>query len=151
MAETDVARALRQTLEASTPRTKAVFGGSNAMSAREVETFLAHAPVGLVSTISKSGAPHMTGVGMIFLAGKLYFSANERSALYRNLLRNPAAAIGFMEPSWKHHILIQGTARFIRQESEEIRQVREAYLAQHGWESSLIVGVDIDKLFTWKG
>ncbi len=150
MAETDLGRALRQSLEEATPRTRDVFGGVNAMTVGEVEAFLSHAPVGLVSTVSQSGAPHMTGVGMILLDGKLYFGSDRRSALYRNLLRNPTVAIGFVEPPWKRHILIQGTVRLVLEDSDEIRQVREAERTQHGWESGVVAGVDIDKVFTWK-
>ena len=151
MAESELARVLRQSLEEATPRTRSIFGGANSMSATEVEDFFNQSPVGLVSTIKASGAPHITGVGMVYTGGKLYLGLYKVAAVYRNLRRNSGVAVGVVDPPWRRHVLIQGSVRFVPEDSDEIRQVYNAELAKHGWRSSIIAEVVPSKIVTWKG
>ncbi len=151
MQETDLKTALRQSLEQATPRTKRIFGGENAMSAEDVEGLVERTKVGMISSVAASGAPHMTGVGLVLVDGVLYFGLDSHSALYRNLSENSELAMGLMEPPWKYHVLIQGSARFVAPDSDELRRVQAAEKALHGWESAIVAGIAIDKVFTWKG
>ncbi|MBI2936279.1 MAG: pyridoxamine 5'-phosphate oxidase family protein [Chloroflexi bacterium] len=150
MAETRLATVLRRSIAEATPHTKNVFGGAHAMSAREVAEFLDVNTVVLVSTLSASGAPHVTGIGTTFMDGKLYLGLDKRTALHRNLRRNPGIAVAVIELPWKRHVFIQGSAALLPPEGEEIRRVRAKELAKHGWESSVIARISPRKIFTWK-
>ncbi len=150
MQQTDLKTALRQSLEQATPRTRRIFGGDNAMSAEDVDQLVERTKVGLISSVSDSGAPHMTGVGIVLVEGRLYFGVDSHSALYRDLFENSDLAMGLMEPPWKYHVLIEGSARFVDADNDELRRVLAAERDLHGWESAIVAGIAIDKVFTWK-
>ncbi len=150
MAHEGVARILRKSLQEASPHTRSVFGGANAMSPEEVATFLDQQRAALVSTVSPTGTPHITGVNIVFLDDTLYFGLSRGTALHRNLQRSPGVALGVIEPPWKRHVLVHGKVSFLQDGSQESLSVRRAQMAKHGWESEVIARVEPVKLFTWK-
>ncbi len=109
----DLAEALRTTNETANPRTRGVFGGDHGMAFQEVIDFIEEYPVALISTVDSSGAPHVTGKGVVWTDDRLYFGAGENTAMGRNLRRDPRVALAFAEPPWKRHVLIRGAVRFV--------------------------------------
>ena len=151
MAEADLASALSRSINEATPHTRNVFGGPHAMSAAEVAGFLQESHVALISTVTSSGAPHITALYILALDGKLYIGTFPRAALYRNLRRNPKVAIAVVELPWQRHVFVYGSVRFVPQEGEEIDRVRAAQRARFGGERGAILAEVVpDKLFTWK-
>ncbi len=150
MANKGLADILRKSLQEASPHTRGVFGGANAMSPEEVASFLDQQRTALVSTVSPWGAPHITGVGIVFLDGTLYFGLSQGTALHSHLGRNPRVALGVIEPPWKCHVLVYGRVHLLQEGSQEAAKVRGAELAKHGWESQVIARVEPSKIFTWK-
>ncbi len=152
MAEIDLAQILSQSIEEATSHTKNVFGGPRAMSAEEAAGFLRDTHVGLVSTVTRSGAPHITAVYILALDGKIYVGTFERTALYRNLRHNPKIAVAAVELPWQRHVFIHGSVRFLSpDDSEEIDRVRAAQRERFGGErGAVLCQVVPSKIFTWK-
>ena len=145
-----LAEVLERTLDNATPRSRAIFGGANAMSAQEVAEFIDEYPVALVSTVDASGAPHVTGKGVVLLNDRIYMGSSGDTAMGRNLRRNPSVAVAFAEPPWKHHVLLQGSARFLEEGDEEHRMVVAAHVEAHGWEPEGLAEIVPRTIFTWK-
>ncbi len=152
MTDPDLAQILGSSIEEATPHTRNVFGGSRAMSADEAQSFLHDTHVGLITTISRSGAPHVTAVYILALESSLYFGTLERTTLYRNLRRDPRVAIAVVELPWKRHAFIHGSVRFLSPEdSEEIDRVRATQRERFGGErGTVLCGIIPAKIFTWK-
>jgi nitroimidazol reductase NimA-like FMN-containing flavoprotein (pyridoxamine 5'-phosphate oxidase superfamily) len=146
----DLLAALRQSIDEANDRTRGIFGGANAMSAREVADFLNASHMALVSTVSPSGEPHITGVGLVFLDNKLYLGLGKGTALVRNLRHNPSVAVAVVEPPWKRHVLVQGAVRILPDGGDELRRVHAAEQAKLGWASPIVAEVAPRKVFTWK-
>ena len=152
MADPDLAQILSDSIEEATPHTRNVFGGSRAMSADETQSFLHDTHVGLVTTIARSGAPHVTAVYILALESRLYFGTFKRTALYRNLRRDPRVAIAAVELPWKRHVFVHGSVRFLSPaDSEEIDRVRASQRERFGGErGAVLCEVVPTKIFTWK-
>ena len=146
----DLATALQRTFEEATPRTQGVFGGEHGMSAEEVTDFINEYPVALISSVDSSGAPHVTGKGVVLKDGRIYFAAAPTTAMGRNLRRNQAVALAFAEPPWKRHVLVRGTVRFVEGGSEQEAQLSEAHIKSVGWPSTDFAEVENNKVYTWK-
>ena len=145
-----LARVLTDSIEAATPHTRNVFGGRHGMSAVEVEALLAESTVALVSTVGAEGAPHIAGVGPVFVDGRLYVGVPEGTALAGNLRRSRDVAVAVVELPWRRHAFICGRARFLEEGTEEIARVRAAEVAKHGWQSPVLVEIAPGKVFGWR-
>ncbi len=151
MPNPDLSTILQRSIEGANPRTKRIFGGQRAMSAQDVEEFLAPGPVGLIATVGPSRTPHMAPTTIFFVDGRIYFSAGEGSATQRHLQRNPQVSVAVVEPPWTRHLLVQGTARFLKPDTEEMQRVQAFQKALRGRATSTLVAVEAEKIFTWKG
>ncbi len=151
MPNPDLTTILQRSIEEANPRTKRIFGGGRAMSAQEVEEFLAPGPVGLIATTGPSRTPHMAPTTIFLVDGHIYFSAGEGSATQRHLERNPKVAVAVVEPPWKRHLLVQGAVRFLKPDTEEMARVQAVQKALRGRATSTLVAVEAQKVFTWKG
>ena len=151
MPETGLATVLSQSIEKADPRTRRIFGGDRAMSAQEVEEFLRTGPVGLIATIGPSQTPHMAPTTIFLVDGRIYFSAGQGSATQRHLQRNPQVAVAVVEPPWTRHLLVKGTVRFLKPDTEEMARVQEVQKAIRGRATTTLVAVEAQKIFTWKG
>ncbi|MSQ40678.1 MAG: pyridoxamine 5'-phosphate oxidase family protein [Dehalococcoidia bacterium] len=151
MPNTDLTTVLRSSIEEANPRTKRIFGEGHAMSPQEVEEFLAPGPVGLISTVGPSRAPHMAPTTIFLVDGHIYFSAGKGSATQHHLQRNPKVAVAVVDPPWTRHLLVQGTVRFLEPDTEEMTRVQAFQKALRGRATSTLVAVEVRKIFTWKG
>ena len=131
--EADLGDMLERTLEEATLHSKNVFGGDHAMSAEDLTRFLNESEVAPVCSITPTGAPHITDVGIVLVCSNLYLGMGRSTALHRNLRVNKNVAVAVIEPPWRCHVLIQGTVRSLTRGSDELRKVWDAERAKHGW------------------
>ena len=92
-----------------------------------------------LATVDPDGKPHLTGVGALWVDGKMYFTSGARSRKSRNLAKNPQCAISVGQGDMD--LTIEGTASKVTDEAV-VADLAERYAAQ-GWparaEGSLIV------------
>jgi len=150
MAGTDWARVIGDSIERATPLTRSIFAGPRSMTASEVLDFLQSSRMAEISTVSPSGIPHIASVAFILLESKLYFRMAPHSALHRNLRHNPLAAVAVVEPPFRCNVFIQGSVRFLSEESDEIRIVRAPFLARFGHSPEILGELIPNKVFAHK-
>jgi pyridoxine/pyridoxamine 5'-phosphate oxidase len=82
-----------------------------------------------LATVDPDGKPHLTGVGALWVDGKMYFTSGARTRKSRNLAQNPHVAIsvglGDMD------LTIEGSAAKVTDEAT-VADLAKRYAAQ-GW------------------
>ena len=82
-----------------------------------------------LATVDPDGKPHVTGVGGLWVDGKMYFTSGPGARKSRNLAGNPKVAISVALGDMD--LTIEGTARKVTDEAT-VADLAERYAAQ-GW------------------
>jgi nitroimidazol reductase NimA-like FMN-containing flavoprotein (pyridoxamine 5'-phosphate oxidase superfamily) len=83
-----------------------------------------------LATVSPDGRPHVRPILAVWVEGRLYFCASGRSRKARNLALDPRCAVTVeVEPI---DLVVEGLARTVG-DSEELRQVADAYASAYDW------------------
>ncbi|HEU0026001.1 MAG TPA: pyridoxamine 5'-phosphate oxidase family protein [Ktedonobacterales bacterium] len=85
-----------------------------------------------LATVRPEGRPHIAGVGMLWVDGKLYFTSGAGTRKSRNLAENPNCAISVSLPTID--LVIEGTASRVTDQAT-LQSIAERYAAQ-GWPAS---------------
>ena len=103
-------------LRTASPLTRELFAGTH-QDAAAVRDFVNRVMSGTIATVGASGRPH-AALTLIACSkdGQLFFAANERSVLFRNLQHSPQIA---MTVDFKDHgLMAQGQAELEGQASD---------------------------------
>ncbi len=85
-----------------------------------------------LATASADGRPHVTGVGMLWVDGKFYFTSGAGTRKSRNLAENTHCAISVGLPTLD--LAVEGTASRVTDRAT-LQRIAERYAAQ-GWPAS---------------
>ena len=145
----DLDEVLTRTLEKARPHTRKVYG-QNPLTGREIlEMANTRAMMSLASTIGLNGRPHMSPMDMVGVEGRLFVGADESTAHYRNLQRNPAVAMMLLD-AWNRQAIIEGTVQFLDVKSRIAWKVLEAEKKKSGWTTEAVGELRPEKVFSWR-
>jgi pyridoxine/pyridoxamine 5'-phosphate oxidase len=85
-----------------------------------------------LATVSSDGRPHVTGVGMLWVDDKFYFTSGAGTRKSRNLAENQSCAVSVDLPTLD--LVIEGTASRVTDHAT-LQRIAERYAAQ-GWPAS---------------
>ena len=142
-----------KSLKQATDLTKKVFGHDHKMNSTDIIHFFDQIKVCSIATVKKSGAPHVVPSSFIYLNGKIYLNTNKASIRYKNHKNSKLVAITILDGfntviiEGKHNIL-GDTKTFIN--TEIMRKFIDKYNRKRKIQDSVIVEINIDKLFSYK-
>jgi putative heme iron utilization protein len=140
---------LKTSLEKASPHTRKVYG-QNPLSADEiVQMANDKTMMTLVSTVKTNGRPHLSPSDVVSVDGKIFVGADEATAHYSNLKRNPAIAVVILDGR-KRQALLEGTVEFLDMNSGLALKVQEAEKQKNGWATEAVAELRPEKAFSWR-
>ena len=118
--------------------------------AREVQRFVNRIREVTIATVLADGSPHASPTITACLNGTIYFAVHRRSAMWRNMQRDPS--IAFTASDHGHAVLGRGVATFASSSTDTAlikRLARTGSLGQftpEGWEGD-VYAIEPTKLF----